>query len=142
MIEIGLKTLEWLTAVQKAPDGYFSPIGTNGFWPRNGVRACFDQQPIDAYATISACLTALRITKEKIWASETAIAFNWFLGANHLGAPVYDPVTGGCRDGLHQDRMNENQGAESTLAFLMSVAELERAGMIHVSRSESSNLRS
>lgn len=73
---------------------------------------------------VSACLEAFRITGDAHWRMEAQRAFEWFLGQNDLNLPVYDPTTGGCRDGLHPDRVNENQGAESTLAFLQSWLEL------------------
>jgi glycosyltransferase involved in cell wall biosynthesis len=126
MTEAGLKSLEWLTRLQH-PDGegkHFVPIGSNGFYPKNGERARFDQQPVEAQAMISACLEAHRLTGEKRWRKEARRVFEWFLGRNDLNLPMYDPTTGGCRDGLHPDRTNENQGAESTLAFLQSLLEL------------------
>jgi glycosyltransferase involved in cell wall biosynthesis len=125
----GLESLAWLAELQHADtEGkHFVPIGSNGFYPRGGVRAHFDQQPVEAQAMISACLAAHRITAEKIWNTEARLAFEWFLGRNDLHLSVYDPTTGGCRDGLHPDRPNENQGAESTLAFLQSLLELRLA---------------
>jgi hypothetical protein len=103
------------------------PIGSNGFYQRGGARARFDQQPVEAQAMVSACLAAHRITGDKSWYKEARCAFDWFLGRNDLNLPIYDPTTGGCRDGLHPDRPNENQGAESSLAFLQSVLELRLA---------------
>jgi hypothetical protein len=76
---------------------------------------------------VSACLEAARITGDQRWRKEARHAFEWFLGRNDLNLPVYDPTTGGCRDGLHPDRANENQGAESTLAFLQALLELRLA---------------
>ena len=73
---------------------------------------------------VSACLTAFRTTGDPAWSKEAKRAFEWFLGRNDLGLAVYDFSTGGCRDGLHEDRVNENQGAESTLAFHLSLAEM------------------
>jgi len=127
MIEAGLESLAWLTALQRADSGHFVPIGSNGFYERGGVRARFDQQPIEAQAMVSACLEAYRITGDKRWRKEARRAFEWFLGRNDLNLPIYDPTTGGCRDGLHPDRPNENQGAESTLAFLQALLELRLA---------------
>jgi hypothetical protein len=69
----------------------------------------------------SACLEAYRSTSNPRWQLEAQRAFEWFLGRNDLNLPLYDPTTGGCRDGLHPDRQNENQGAESTLAFLQTL---------------------
>ena len=76
---------------------------------------------------VSACLEAYRLTSDKRWRKEARRAFEWFLGRNDLNLPIYDPTTGGCRDGLHPDRVNENQGAESTLAFLQALLELRLA---------------
>lgn len=76
---------------------------------------------------ISACLEAERITDDNRWRKEARRVFEWFLGRNDLNLPIYDPTTGGCRDGLHADRANENQGAESTLAFLQALLELRLA---------------
>ncbi|MBK8091607.1 MAG: glycosyltransferase family 4 protein [Verrucomicrobiaceae bacterium] len=124
MSEIGLQSLRWLVSIQKTPTGCFRPIGSNGFCIRDGARAHFDQQPVEAQAMISACLSAYRITGDPIWSREARRAFEWFLGRNDLALPLYDPITGGCGDGLHPDRVNENQGAESTLAFHLALAEM------------------
>ena len=127
VFEAGLKTLRWLMDVQTAEGGYFRPIGSNGFYKRGGPRANFDQQPIEAHATVSACLEAYRATSDDFWFAAARRAFDWFLGRNDLGVLLYDPNSGGCRDGLHLDRVNQNQGAESTLAFLLSLAEMRQA---------------
>jgi glycosyltransferase involved in cell wall biosynthesis len=124
MVERGLQSLRWLTEVQTSENGHFRPIGSNGFFPHGGTRAHFDQQPIEAQAMVSACLAAHRVTSEAAWYEQAQRAFDWFLGWNDLGLEMYAPKTGGCRDALHVDRVNNNQGAESTLAFLLSLAEL------------------
>jgi glycosyltransferase involved in cell wall biosynthesis len=124
--EIGLRSLRWLVGIQKSPEGHFRPIGSAGFYTRGGWRADFDQQPVEAQATISACLEAYRDTDDPTWHEEARIAFEWFLGRNDLGLPLYDAKSGGCCDGLHTDRVNQNQGAESTLAYLLSLCEMER----------------
>ena len=126
MTDVGLESLDWLTALQHtdANEGHFIPIGSNGFYQRGGERARFDQQPVEAQTTISACLEAYRSTEDAGWRREARRAFEWFLGRNDLNVSLYDPTTGGCRDGLHSDRPNENQGAESTLAFLHALLEL------------------
>ena len=121
---MGLQTLRWLVAVQTR-DGHFRPIGCNGFYRRGGARARFDQQPIEAHATVSACLEAFGATGIRFWLDEARLAFEWFLGRNDLGQELYDPGTGGCCDGLQEDRVNRNQGAESTLAFLLALAEMQ-----------------
>jgi glycosyltransferase involved in cell wall biosynthesis len=129
MTEAALESLGWLGKVQRADadTGHFVPIGSNGFYVRGGERARFDQQPVEAQAMVSACLEAYRLTGDKRWRKEARRAFEWFLGRNDLNLPIYDPTTGGCRDGLHPDRANENQGAESTLAFLQALLELRVA---------------
>ena len=124
MVAAGLKSLQWLTEVQGSKEGYFAPVGSNGFYPRRAENASFDQQPIEACATVSACLDAWRITRDEKWAHEMWRAFSWFLGENQLHTSLYDPTTGGCRDGLHPDRPNENQGAESTLSFLLALTQM------------------
>jgi hypothetical protein len=129
MTDAGLESLQWLADLQRADTngGHFVPIGSNGFYRRGGQRARFDQQPVEAQAMVSSCLEAHRLTGDQRWYKETRRAFDWFLGHNDLNLPIYDPTTGGCRDGLHPDRANENQGAESSLAFLQAVLELRLA---------------
>lgn len=127
VLDRGLQTLRWLTEVQTSEKGHFRPIGSNGFYRRGGTRASFDQQPIEAQATVSACLEAYRATSDFRWYEHAQCAFDWFTGWNDLGLELYSPETGGCRDGLHVDRINRNQGAESTLAFLLSLAEMRLA---------------
>ena len=125
LLETGLKALRWLVKIQTSPSGAFRPIGSNGFYRRGLERAQFDQQPIEAQATISACIEAYHATSDMFWVAEARRAFEWFLGRNDLGLALYDSTTGGCRDGLHVDRLSQNQGAESTLAFLLSLAEMQ-----------------
>lgn len=133
MIDAGLESLNWLAELQRSTAGHFVPIGSNGFYQKGGERARFDQQPVEAQAMVSACLEAYRITADKRWHKEARRAFEWFLGRNDLNLPIYDPTTGGCRDGLHPDRPNNNQGAESTLAFLQSLLELRLSEQTHLS---------
>ncbi len=127
VFERGLQALRWLVELQTSEKGHFRPIGTNGFYRRGGIRANFDQQPIEAQATVSACLEAYRATSDFAWYEQAQRAFDWFIGWNDLGLELYSPTSGGCRDGLHVDRVNGNQGAESTLAFLLSLAEIRLA---------------
>ncbi len=125
MVSTGLEALNWLTETQRCPtNGHFVAIGSQGFYRQGGEKARFDQQPLEAAGAVSACLQAYRITGDSRWRSEAWSAFNWFLGDNDLQLPLYDSATGGCRDGLHPDRANENQGAESTLSFLMALLEM------------------
>jgi hypothetical protein len=129
MKAVGLQSLRWLAAVQTAggDEGYFAPIGSEGFYVRGKVKAAYDQQPIEACAMVSACLLAERVTEDPVWGQEARRAFQWFLGQNQQLTSLYDPATGACRDGLHADRPNENQGAESTIAFLLALVELRSA---------------
>jgi glycosyltransferase involved in cell wall biosynthesis len=124
MQRVALQALSWLARQQISEKGHFAPIGSDGFFPRDGTRAQFDQQPIEAQTSILAYLDAYRITGDMHWLDEAWRPFNWFLGENDLSLPMYDALTGGCRDGLRPDQVNPNQGAESTLAFLHSVLEM------------------
>jgi glycosyltransferase involved in cell wall biosynthesis len=125
MLAAGIESLAWLLEVQHCETkGHFVPIGSQGFYHRGGEKARFDQQPVEAGGAVSACLQAFRATKDECWLKHAWTAFNWFLGDNDLQIVLYDSSTGGCRDGLHPDRANENQGAESTLSFLMAVLEM------------------
>lgn len=103
--------------------GIFDPSAPTAFIARE-KNELFDQQPIEANATVAACLEAYQAAQDPRWMNEARSAFEWFLGRNDLGLELYDPTTGGCCDGLHEDRVNRNQGAESTLAFLLSLAEM------------------
>lgn len=123
-LEVGLESLRWLTEINRSSAGHFRPIGSNGFYERGEEAAEFDQQPLEAHAMVSACIEAYRATDDPFWLEQAHVAFAWFLGRNDLGLPLYDASSGGCRDGLHEDRVNQNQGAESTLAFLLSLAEM------------------
>ncbi len=125
VVQMGLETLSWLVKIQKSETGYFRPIGSNGFYSKGESRAIFDQQPIEAHATISACIEAYAVTKNVQWLTEAHNAFDWFLGKNDLEMVLYDSSTGGCRDGLHPDRVNQNEGCESTLAFLLALTEMQ-----------------
>jgi glycosyltransferase involved in cell wall biosynthesis len=126
MIEAGMDSLKWLIAEQHRGDAeIFVPIGSNGFFIEGNEKARFDQQPVEACATVSACLEVYRLTEESQWLDEANRVFHWFLGKNDLRVALYDTVTGGCRDGLHPDRVNENQGAESSLSFLMALLEMQ-----------------
>jgi len=126
-LDIGLRSLRWLLDAQMTSDHLFSPIGCHGFWPQGGEQARFDQQPLEAHAMISACLEAFFVTRDVSWWMAARRCFDWFLGRNVLGQPLYDETTGGCRDALLQDHLNQNQGAESSLAFSLSWLEIQRA---------------
>lgn len=124
--QIGLRSLRWLAAKQQSPENRFRPIGCNGFCRRGEPMATYDQQPIEAHAMVSAAIEAYNAEGDPYWIDQAQLAFDWFLCRNDLGQPLYDSGTGGCHDGLQEGRVNENQGAESTLAFLMSLVEMEQ----------------
>jgi hypothetical protein len=135
MVSAGLGALNWLSGIQRSPDNnHFVPIGSHGFYRKGRDKARFDQQPVEAGGAVSASLEAYQATGDDRWLNEAWFAFNWFLGDNDLQIAVYDPTTGGCRDGLHPERVNENQGAESTLAFLMAQVEMRLAGQLESPR--------
>jgi hypothetical protein len=125
MTDMGLKSLEWLLSIQTEKD-HFVPIGNAGWYKKGGTKARFDQQPIEANAMIEACVEAFNITRDKMWIDNAVMCFNWFLGLNDLNMPLYDPKTGGCRDGLMADGINQNEGAESSLAWLLSLMTLHK----------------
>jgi hypothetical protein len=124
MTATGIRSLNWLMTIQRTPDGYFAPVGSNGFFERGRMAAMFDQQPVDACATVSACMHAFRTTGDHAHVDHARRAFTWFLGQNQLQQPLYNPLSGGCRDALHADRLNENEGAESTLSFLLALMDM------------------
>lgn len=121
MIQTALKSLEWLHQVQTGPNGQFAPVGTEGWFPRGGAKARFNQVPGEAAATIDACLEAYRVTNDRKWLERAEGCLNWFLGDNDLNLPLYDPTTGGCSDMLLPQGASENQGATATLAWLLSL---------------------
>ena len=122
--EHGLKALRWLLDRQRGEKGGLSIIGNLGWLPRGGARAKFDQQPIEAMALVEACVEAYRSTSDEIWLKDAQRCLEWFLGHNDLSVPLYDFTTGGCSDGLNPNGANANQGAESTLAWLISLVSL------------------
>ena len=125
MVDMGLLSLKWLITIQ-TEDGHFVPIGSNGWYEKSGPRARFDQQPVEANAMVEACVEAFNVTRDKSWFDNAVMCFNWFLGHNDLNLPLYDPKTGGCRDGLMADGINQNEGAESSLAWLLSLMTLQK----------------
>ncbi len=123
--EIAEKTLQFLNTITFEKIEYFSPIGQDGWYYRNGKRAYFDQQPEDAASAVEALVIAHQITKKKIYKEQADLAFGWFLGKNHLNQMVYDEATGGCYDGLGKYSLNFNQGAESTLSYFLARLAIE-----------------
>lgn len=123
-LEVAERSLAFLSTIVFV-NGKLSPVGHNGWYNKEGKRAFFDQQPVDASSMVQTFLTAYLITKNESYYKRAVLAFNWFLGKNHLGHLMYDETTGGCYDGLSRDYINLNQGAESTIAYLMSRLFLE-----------------
>jgi glycosyltransferase involved in cell wall biosynthesis len=120
----GLRALSWIMALQTAGNGFFRPVGSHSFGDLHRPPLPFDQQPLEATASISACLAAGRIDGDPKWKAHAIRAFEWFQGANDLDTPLVDPDTGSCCDGLHPDRVNENRGGESVVSYLLSVTEM------------------
>jgi len=120
----GLRSLRWLMRLQTTAAGLFRPVGSASFGDKRTAPRHFDQQPLEAAATISACLAALRAEGDPAWKSDADRAFAWFLGSNDLSLPLVDLDTGSCRDGLHPERANENRGGESVVSYLLGLAEM------------------
>jgi hypothetical protein len=140
-VAAGLRSLRWLMALQKNAAGHFRPVGSESFGDVRRPPRLFDQQPLEAAAAISACLAASRADGDSRWKSEAQRAFAWFLGSNDLSAPLVDPETGSCRDGLHPDRVNENRGGESVVSYLLGLAEIRELGRLAGNRPKPTQLR-
>jgi glycosyltransferase involved in cell wall biosynthesis len=141
-IQAGLQSLEWLVKIQTDPKGHFVPIGNNGWFTKNGPRARFDQQPIEAQEMIEALKDAYLITADDVWIDYAQMCLEWFLGRNDLKVPLYDYRTGGCCDGLTPTGPNRNQGAESTLAWLLSLLNMYglRSKQVSIEAERNSNV--
>jgi hypothetical protein len=126
MLEQGLQSLKWLMNAETGKDGRISIIGNEGWMTRAGARAQFDQQPVETMGLAEACASAYWATGDKQWKIETARCAEWFLGRNDLGVALYDQSTGGCRDGLGPETVNPNCGAESTLAWLITLGTMRQ----------------
>jgi hypothetical protein len=120
MVEAGIRSLDWLIQIQTNKKGQFSPIGNNGWYPKNGEKARFDQQPIEAQSVLEACVEAYKSTQDKKWIVNARHCLEWYLGRNDMNLSLYDYKTGGCYDSITPTGINRNQGAESTLACLLS----------------------
>ncbi|HEX3402208.1 MAG TPA: glycosyltransferase family 4 protein [Acetobacteraceae bacterium] len=131
-VEAGLRSLRWLMALQTAPAGFFRPVGSESFGDKRQQPRAFDQQPLEATATISACAAAWRAEGGVVWKGHIMRVFGWFLGDNDLDQPLVDVETGSCRDGLHPDRANENRGGESVVCYLLSLAEIRHLAHQHL----------
>ncbi len=127
MYDTGIKVLKWLLKIQTAPEGHLSVIGNDGWFDKSGNRSMFDQQPIEVKSLIDACLDTYIETGDRKWFEESERCLSWFLGQNDLQLPVCDYKTGGCSDGLERQGINGNQGAESTLAWIISLISMHTA---------------
>ena len=133
-VAAGLRSLRWITALQTAENGFFRPVGRQSFGDIRRHSREFDQQPLEASATVSACLVAWRADADPHWKAHAARAFEWFLGNNDLSTPLIDERTGSCRDGLHPGRADENMGGESVVSYLLALAEIRgliRSTLVH-----------
>jgi glycosyltransferase involved in cell wall biosynthesis len=140
-VQAGLRSLRWLMMRQTTPAGHFRPVGTAGFGELRQLPRAFDQQPVEATATIAACLTAWRADGDAEWKALATRAFTWFLGSNDLSVALVDPHTGSCRDGLHPDRANENRGGESVLSYLLGLAEIRQLARANAGLTKPAALR-
>ncbi|HET9473898.1 MAG TPA: glycosyltransferase family 4 protein [Steroidobacteraceae bacterium] len=123
-VAAGLRSLRWLMTLQTTPAGCFRPVGSQSFGEELRPPRPFDQQPLEATATISACRAAWRADSDPRWRADALRAFSWFLGRNDLSIPLVDVEAGSCSDGLHPDRANENRGGESVLSWLLALTEI------------------
>jgi glycosyltransferase involved in cell wall biosynthesis len=139
-VETGLKSLRWLVIQQTSAKGQFRPVGTAGFGETRRPPQAFDQQPLEAAATIAACLAAWRADRNVEWKAEAARVFAWFLGSNDLSVSLVDLETGSCRDGLHPDRPNENRGGESVVSYLLGLSEIRQIARLSEGRAKSAPL--
>jgi glycosyltransferase involved in cell wall biosynthesis len=140
-VDAGLRSLHWLMTQQTTSAGLFRPVGTAGFGEQRQRPRAFDQQPVEAAATIAACLTAWRADGEAEWKATARQVFAWFFGSNDLSVALVDPETGSCRDGLHPDRANENCGGESVLSYLLSLAEIRQLARSNIETAQLQPLR-
>jgi hypothetical protein len=140
-VDAGLRSLRWLMTQQTTSTGHFRPVGTAGFGELRKPPRAFDQQPLEATATISACLAAWRADDDAEWKTIATRAFSWFLGGNDLSVALVDRETGSCRDGLHPDRANENCGGESVVSYLLALAEIRQLARVNVNPTKPVALR-
>jgi glycosyltransferase involved in cell wall biosynthesis len=140
-VDAGLRSLRWLMTQQTASAGHFRPVGTASFGEQRQHPRAFDQQPVEATATIAACLTAWRADGDAEWKAMATRVFAWFLGSNDLAVALVDPHTGSCRDGLHPDRANENRGGESVVSYLLGLAEIRQLARVNAGLTKLTALR-
>ena len=132
----GLKSLRWLMKLQTSETGSFRPVGSESFGEKRQHPKPFDQQPLEAAATISACLAAWRAEGDAKWHADAIRAFAWFLGSNDLSKSLVNVETGSCRDGLHPGRANENRGGESVVSYLLGLSEIRQVARVSANRAK------
>jgi glycosyltransferase involved in cell wall biosynthesis len=125
-VAAGLRSLQWLMTLQTTAENCFRPVGSQSFGDILSPPRAFDQQPLEATATIAACCAAWRADSDLKWRADALRAFGWFLGANDLSTSLVDVEAGSCSDGLHPDRANENRGGESLVSYLLALAEIRQ----------------
>ncbi|MBN2422880.1 glycosyltransferase [Candidatus Woesearchaeota archaeon] len=118
-LRIAISSLDFLSSIT-FKDGIFAPIGHRGWYFKNGKRAYFDQQPVDTSTMVQTLILAAEVTKQEEYIEKANSAFHWFLGKNSINQIIYDESTGGCYDGLGKFSINLNQGAESTISYLIA----------------------
>ncbi len=118
-LDVAKESMDFLLKTQMVDD-VFVPIGNEGWYKRGGNRALYDQQPLEAAAMVEAAVEAFDVTKEKRYAEIATIVFGWFLGKNSAKTMVYNPETTGCFDGITAEELNMNQGAESSISYLLA----------------------
>jgi glycosyltransferase involved in cell wall biosynthesis len=143
LVERGVSMLEWLVARQTSPRGAFRPVGCKGFGRPYAPPLAFDQQPLEATATIDAAAAAFDVTGDREWQRVAVEAFGWFFGDNDAGMPLADSADGSCFDGLMATGINRNQGAESILSLHLAAQTMresfgssKRAGQLRNSTAE------
>ena len=129
LIDCGLSTLEWICSKQTSPEGSFRAVGTESFHRPYAEPLKFDQQPLEAQATVDACAEAFRASGDRRWVAEAERAYRWFLGQNDLELPLATQEDGGCFDGLMPTGLNRNQGAESILALQLASCAISALGV-------------
>ena len=125
-VAAGLRSLRWLMGCQTTATDLFRPVGSQGFGDLLSPPRAFDQQPLEAAATVAACCAAWRADSDVQWRADALRAFAWFMGSNDLATPLVDVETGSCCDGLHPDRSNANRGGESVVSYLLALAEIRQ----------------
>jgi hypothetical protein len=124
MRQVGLDSLAWLFKIQTAKEGQLSIVGNQDWFPKGDQKSTFAQQPIEAMSLIDAAVDAYWITQDETWMDNAKLCLAWFQGFNDIHTPLYNMETGGCHDGLEASGVNINQGAESTLSWLLALLRL------------------